>query len=295
MPSPLGRGLYRQIQKRFGAFRNVGPWDHFLNAAEMAIAVQEAVGAMPPGPLIEIGVGARPMLLLGFWLMGISGLTAVDRVRSLDLQLLQRDLEAMRRDPGRVQAILREPASDGFADRLRWLLDPSLSAPRVLDGIGFDYRAPVDARVLPVTDSTCGLHVSRSVLEHVEPDAIAAVLGEARRALRRGGLLAHLIDFSDHFAHEDTTIPLIHFLKFSPEEWQRLAGNAFAYHNRMRSSDWERHFEAHGLRILFERRLTDQRSLEFLDAGFEVHQDFRGYPPAVLACRRALYVLGLGS
>ena len=39
----------------------------------------------------------------------------------------------------------------------------------------------------------------------------------------------HFVDLSNHFQHQDQSITRINFLKFSDLEWNRIAGNEFAY------------------------------------------------------------------
>ena len=77
-----------------------------------------------------------------------------------------------------------------------------------------------------------------TVLEHVAPQALEGILREARRILKPGGAALHFIDPGDHFAHSDRTISAINFLRYSERDWQRVAGNEFAYCNRLRASDF---------------------------------------------------------
>jgi SAM-dependent methyltransferase len=135
------------------------------------------------------------------------------------------------------------------------------------------------------------IHSSRSVLEHVPPVELKRILAEARQVLKPGGRLVHLVDPSDHFSAVDDGITTIHFLRFSEREWAGYAGNQFAYHNRLRSDDFEALFREESLDLLEADYVTDPRALADLQAGFPLDARFRGRDPERLAQSRALYVL----
>ena len=60
--------------------------------------------------------------------------------------------------------------------------------------------------------------------------------------------MSHFIDMSDHFAHLDNSITIYNFLRFSPEEWNRI-DNEVQPQNRWRMSDYEQLYQALDLRI----------------------------------------------
>jgi SAM-dependent methyltransferase len=140
--------------------------------------------------------------------------------------------------------------------------------------MNIDYMSPADAANLPLEAHSVDLHVSHTVLEHIPSDVLLAILAEARRILRPGGLLIHNVDPSDHFAHDDDTITRINFLQFADSEWKALAGNQFMYHNRLRAPDYVRLFEENGVRILRDERSIDERSKAALLSGFPVDARF---------------------
>ncbi len=161
----------------------------------------------------------------------------------------------------------------------------------LFDRIGIRYLAPGDAARLPDADGHYNIHFSITVLEHIEPAVLSDVLREARRVLAPGGLAVHFVDPSDHFAHQDTSIPFINFLQYSERQWQRVAGNEFSYTNRLRASDIEREFRVAGFDIVRIDRKVDQRSLAAVEAGFPLHEAFRHMDPEDL-CTSAIHVYG---
>jgi SAM-dependent methyltransferase len=148
-----------------------------------------------------------------------------------------------------------------------------------------DYKSPADATNLNLPAGSIDFHVSYAVLEHMPREIVEATLKEARRLLRPRGLLLHVIDPSDHFSHDDDSITAINFLQFSDDEWRRLAGNRFMYHNRLRAHEYVQLFEDAGLEIVFNKQITDERALSELQKGFRVDRRFQQINLEQLAVR----------
>ena len=80
------------------------------------------------------------------------------------------------------------------------------------------------------------------------------------RLLGPEGFATHLINPSDHFAHQDPRITRINFLRFSPGQWRRIGGNEFSYCNRLRASQLEQAFTTAGFHIERSDRTVDEPS-----------------------------------
>ena len=139
------------------------------------------------------------------------------------------------------------------------------------------YCAPGDAADTNLPDSSIDLHFSCTVFEHIPYSVLDDIMNEAKRILKPNALSVHLIDPSDHFQHQDSTITRINFLKYSDRQWMTLAGNNFAYCNRLRYPQHQEIFYKNGFRILFEDKHLDAESHSALKAGFHVHQDFKRF------------------
>jgi len=168
-------------------------------------------------------------------------------------------------------------------------LSPQELATQYRSALGIVYRAPADTghldRVLgtPAPVGPLDYHISHWVDEHVPPDALKAMLRDAKRFLKPDGLFLHHVDLSDHFADSDPAIPRCHFLRYSEREWTRLAGNRYAYHNRLRADELRTLIEAAGIEILAWDERLDDRSLQALQGGFPVATRWRGQAPERLA------------
>jgi SAM-dependent methyltransferase len=110
--------------------------------------------------------------------------------------------------------------------------------------------APADAAVTGLGKGTVDLFFSIAVFEHVPVAGVQAILREARRVLKPGGLTCHHIGLHDHFANFDSSISVLNFLKFGDTAWKMLGQNKIQYHNRLRASDFERLFAECGFTII---------------------------------------------
>jgi hypothetical protein len=91
------------------------------------------------------------------------------------------------------------------------------------------------------------------------------------------GVAVHLIDPSDHFQHTDASITKINFLRFTETDWRSIAGNHFAYCNRLRASDYARLFSEAGFSMADEQRVVDPDGVALLQRAFPVDARFAGY------------------
>lgn len=109
---------------------------------------------------------------------------------------------------------------------------------KLLSEANIIYLAPADAANIDLPDASVDYHISTTVFEHIPGEDIKRILKEAKRILKGNGIAIHFIDLSDHFQHQDESITSINFLRYSEKEWERIAGNEFAYCNRLRASDY---------------------------------------------------------
>ncbi len=275
--APLGRILYRQLQQRFGRL-DADPFRRLPQHASLIRNLSEYGFDTDGARCLEVGTGHLPIAPVAFYLAGAGEVVTVDLHRRLHPALTSEMLARLVASEDRLVRLY-----DGLveAQQLRErlaLVKTLIGRPfDLLEKIGIHYVAPGDAARIPDADATFDLSFSITVLEHVETDAMRRILTEARRVLRPHGLAAHLIDPSDHFAHQDSSITRINFLRFSSREWRRLGGNEFSYSNRLRASELEQVFLDCGFSIERSYRTVDERSLAALSNGFPLHSDFQHF------------------
>jgi len=292
LPARIGGRLYYALQRTAGGLRHVDPEDRFRAALEMAQRLEAHGGSLVGGTVLELGTGWRLNVPLALWLLGAQRVVTVDIHRYLRLALVQRDLAALRAAPERFATLFgRYGATAGFRRRFDQLLAFRSTGAELLRLTGIEYLAPADAARLPLADQSVDAHVSFTVLEHIPPDKLIAILHESQRVLRPQGRLVHCIDFSDHSAHSDPSITFVNFLQYDEAAWARLAGNRFAFHNRLRVDEFKALLDASGVTtIVLDSSVPDARSMTALEAGLPLAARFRDKPPRVNAVQQAWLV-----
>jgi hypothetical protein len=114
---------------------------------------------------------------------------------------------------------------------------------------GLDYIAPAGEG--DIETGGFGLCMSMGALEHRAPQDLAGLIHTMARALRKGGVASHIVDHRDHLWHFDATKDCFHHLRFSDEEWLKLAMGPLLYVNRLLRSDYIRLFETAGFAVRY--------------------------------------------
>ncbi len=114
---------------------------------------------------------------------------------------------------------------------------------------GITYNAPYDARDTRLPAQSIDYIISNVTLEDIPENSIIEIVRECWRILKTGGIASFSIDYSDHYAHTDTSISAYNYLQFSEKEWVKYSPSIH-YQNRLRNSDYVRIFEEAGFTIL---------------------------------------------
>jgi SAM-dependent methyltransferase len=288
---PGGTPVYDLLQRTLGG---LGRFDVMRKLAfqRNLCALMIEHGFRPRGArLVEVGTGWIPLDAVGFWMCGAAGVVTLDLNRLLDARLLGRALETMTLHRGELITLWRAVAPEAeLAERLDVVARSGRRPMEFLREAGIDYRAPGDASNTGLEDGSVDAHFSYNVFEHVPAEPIEQILAEARRILKPGGVCVHYVDPSDHYAHFDRGITRINFLRYDAAGWERLAGNRFAYHNRLRDGDYRELFARAGLDLKFCRFDVEPRSLSALRDGFPLAEPWRGRNPEELARHNLVYV-----
>ncbi len=233
--------------------------------------------------VLEVGTGHRIDMPVGLYLCGAGPIITIDLHPYLKPELLMQSVDAIRQDRDRYRKIFlgAVPAAelDPRLDRLVQIRD----AKELMREARIDYRAPADAAHTGLPANSIDLQISYTVFEHIPRPVLAAILTEGSRVLSRQGVACHHIDPSDHFSHDDKSINAVNFLRFNELEWLTRAGNQFAYHNRLRVSDFEGLYRECHHQILAWDTHIDPRSLRELNPEFPLSEQFRNVPRDVLA------------
>ena len=298
LPGPLADFCYYRMQRLVGGLRNPTPVKQIDGGCQLAAAIQ-AQRPLSGARVLEVGSGRSLAIPVLMWLLGAEQVLTVDLNRYLRPEILRADLAYLRANqPWLNEQLAPVTGEEGpTSERLAGLLALDLEGPparllaEVLQLCRIDYRAPADAAALDLADGSVDIHLSRNVLEHVPPDALAGMLREAARVLKPDGLCVHLIDLSDHFQHSDPSISRLNFLRYSEAEWERLAGNRFMFMNRLRASDYLSIFADAGLELLDLNSDVDDEARRLIESGgLPLDKRFEGRRSEDLATTKMLVV-----
>ena len=120
-----------------------------------------------------------------------------------------------------------------------------------LKSYGITYKAPYDASRTDLDDKSLDACVSTNTLEHIPVESIKQIFVELSRVLKDRGIVSAKIDYSDHYAHTDSSISLLNYLYYSDAEWQKY-NHSCHYQNRLRHNDYKRIFDACGFGVVEE-------------------------------------------
>ncbi|HWT99385.1 MAG TPA: methyltransferase domain-containing protein [Terriglobales bacterium] len=217
--------------------------------------------------LFEFGAGWDLYSNIILYCFGANRQITIDIRRLVKAEAINAVIRHLQADP--PQGAIRTPPA---------LIRQSHLEEDLRDLYGIIYRAPDDATALDFADDSIDLIATTSVLEHVPDDIVQGIMRECYRILRRGGLMSHVIDYSDHYAHSDPAITEFNYLAFDEKAWARYSPGIH-FQNRRRSSYFRRVFEKYG----FVVRETDpwHGEAEALEK-VPVNPQFKQYPRAEL-------------
>lgn len=128
-----------------------------------------------------------------------------------------------------------------------------------LANYGIEYRAPFDASKSGLKNCSVDACISTNTLEHIPKNDLINIFKELNRILKDDGIISAKIDYSDHYAHTDSNISLLNFLKYSDNEWKKYNHNCH-YQNRLRHGDYTKIFNDCGFMILSEKIKFDEKT-----------------------------------
>lgn len=272
-----GGGIYRFIQKTFGRLK-ADPKSRIPAQVEMARWILDSGGKIEGKTFLEVGTGHNPIVPIGFFLSGAEKIVTVDLHKRLDFGILKKSLVWMAENRDEIYGYYSRVAEKAvFDDRMDLMGRLKGTPEKFLLEANILYLAPADASNTDLPDASVDYHISTTVFEHIPGVDLEQILKEAKRILKKDGFAIHFIDLSDHFQHQDQSITSINFLRYSEKNWEKIAGNEFAYCNRLRASDYFGLFEGLGFDVCRKEVQEDKEARENLENGFMVDGKFRGY------------------
>ncbi len=201
---------------------------------------------------LEVGTGWYPVVPAGMFLYGASSITTVDLIRLSNPEFTLATLKKFYdyHKSGKLEKFLPGISEE----RLKILFDevenPSKDFFDLLEKHHIVYMV-MDARKLYLPDSSIDLVTSNNTFEHIYPNILKGIFEKLKLLCKKGGVMSHAIDLSDHFAHIDDSITIYNFLKFSDNAWKWI-DNSVQPQNRMRMYDYRNLYKKHFIPITEE-------------------------------------------
>ena len=174
---------------------------------------------------------------VGFFLSGAKRFVTVDLYRRLDYNVMKNSLFYLVKNRYLIESLYSKKTNPIMLNEGLNLLSKYWFTPRqFIKMANIQYLAPADAANTNLLDDSIDYHISTNTLEHIPYEVLRNIFIEVKRILKYKGIAIHFIDLSDHFEEQDNSISKINFLRFSNNEWTYIAGNQFAYCNRLRAS-----------------------------------------------------------
>lgn len=279
LPNGIASSLQYLLQTRLGQLLDCNPTQEVKTSVSIAASAVEHGQQINSGSIVEIGTGRRINLPISFWLLGISSILTVDLNPYLQWELIDKDLDFIKANSEQIKTIFPlEFRPQDFEWRFEKLLSIKSSKQELTEILNLNYFAPGNASNLPLDSDSVDLHISKSVLEHIPRETLTNILKEGKRVLKPSGLFIHQIHLGDHMANFDKSISSINFLQYDEKTWNRLAGNRFMYHNRLRLQEYIDIFVDAGLEIVsIKNRHIDPKALSLLQTEFAIDKRFQKF------------------
>ncbi len=223
--------------------------------------------------VLELGTGWFPIVPLGFYVCGASGIWTFDVVPLLhaDGVTAIMNLFVQYAATGQLFTILPWAQEQRVAELRRILRRSGLSATKTLEQVGI-YARVCDTRDTGLEPSSIDLLVSNNTLHLIPEHVLYETFAEFRRVASANAVMSHHINMGDQYATFDRSITPYNFLKYSSFVW-RLFNNSLHDQNRLRLSDYRRIHQLARFEILWEENEKGSpKDLERIRIAKEFHR-----------------------
>ena len=290
---PSGRKLYSLCQQLNGSRRDVSIKSSVEQGIRLLQTFAKAGQSVADLDTVEVGSGWALIVPLVFWLNGQRSCHSYDLTQLIDPTLVQKTVSLLTDYCAEPASLKSHRPFTLLPDRgalLAKLVETKTDARKLLEQCGISYHAPADAGATSHAADSMDLVYSNNVLEHVPPAEIRRIFSEARRILKPGGFMLHVIDPSDHFAHDDDSISPINFLACSEQQFARY-NTSFCFQNRLRGASYRKLIEAAGFQIMHWESRLNAAAMQQLPR-LVLHPDFANFSAEEI-CAMSLRVVAI--
>jgi len=199
---------------------------------------QEITGKSIPEKTLELGTGWYPVIPIYLFLRGVNSIYSIDIANHIRKNYTRRTIKKflLELDGNKIFAEKECFISERIAQLRSVCSNTSISEQEMLTSLGISASVG-DVKNDSFDDEFFDLIHSNNTFEHINPDELKQILVAFERMLKKGGVMSHFIDMTDHFAHFDRSITIYNFLRFSQKEWSCI-DNSIQPQNRLRVTDY---------------------------------------------------------
>lgn len=230
--------------------------------------------------VLEIGTGWDAINPILFYLMGAKTVYSFDHVAHARFELVQQILKTIENRMEEIQTITSISKSLLLKRLLK--LKKAQNLKQLFSLSNIVYKAPGNAANTGLPKNSVDLVYSYAVLEHVPESVIHELILEAKRVLKKDGIVYNAIGLHDHYTSVDKKISKVNFLKYPEWLWKFFVKNKISYHNRLREKQFLEIFKSHGGKIIDIKNKVDPADLEILKM-MKINKVFSGMTREELA------------
>lgn len=208
----LQRHITKEIPRKDYIFKRL-----LIAAKKIKDEVDNTRKTSSPAHYVEIGAGRDLALALALRMLGVEKITCIDLFPLAKPYLIQKAASYLSKE-------LSVPL-------------PSLKTFNDLKEFGIHYVAPSSLANANIVPNSVDVFYTTDTLEHIPRDALRLLIGDISTILKPQGLCINFIDYSDHYARSDHSIPPFNFLQYSEQEWSKH-NTPLHFVNRMRHSEY---------------------------------------------------------
>ncbi len=202
--------------------------------------------------ILELGTGWYPIVPVSIYICDVGSMVSIDIQDWLNANGVITTIKKFKEwhEKGMIKEILPLLNESKLLNLISYIDDEDFTIDSFKNKINLETYLK-DARDLKFNDGYFDFICSNNTFEHIYPDVLSSILDEFSRVVKKGGVMSHFIDLSDHFAHFDNSISIYNFLKFSEKIWSCI-DNSIQPQNRMRWPEYIELYNSKGIIILHQ-------------------------------------------
>lgn len=285
---PFGNHLFDFVRGSVGLSRNFDVGSRQYSIEEMLHMLKNANITVENKTIVEIGTGWHPVLPIFLYAIGAAKVIMTDVVGHIKQSYVEHTLKYLIAHVDELSTLSGVPKNQ-LSEKFNSLVPNGKPWQDVWQRQNIEYLTPFDfTKTHWSADSLDGIF-SNSCISFIPQFILEKIISESFRVLKPGGFFAHnLMPYDDHATYDNTITPL-NFLKFSPEEWEKIGNSSLHYQNRLRPAQYLDLLNQNKFKLLFAEKRSHHLKPDMIDRE-NLAAIFQGLPDEELLCAHFMFV-----